>query len=220
MLRLDDISVSIGPVGILRNVGFELRDGEFAGLIGRNGAGKTTLLRTIMGLLPCRSGTLTFDGQSLAQLPTHGRVRLGIGYMPEDRRLVPGLTVEENVLLPVWSARLTDGAARLQRVYAAIPEVREFGTRRALQLSGGQQKLVALARAMVAGSKLLLLDEPFEGVAPVLARRLADVIGGLRTSGATVILAESSLTHVSHLLDRMFVIDRGAVVERAALAAG
>ena len=129
-----------------------------------------------MGLLPCRAAR-SLDGQSLAQLPTHGRVRLGIGYMPEDRRGA-GLTVEENVLLPVWSARLTDGDARLQRVYAAIPEVREFGTRRALQLSGGQQKLVALARAMVAGSKLLLLDEPFEGVAP--ARRLADVIGGLR----------------------------------------
>lgn len=219
MLRLDNVSVSIGPVGILRNVGFDLRSGESAGLIGRNGAGKTTLLRTVMGLLPLRSGTLSFHGRSLVELPTHGRVHLGIGYMPEDRRLIPGLTVEENVLLPLWSARLADSEARLARAYEAIPEVREFRARRALQLSGGQQKLVALARAMVAGGKLLLLDEPFEGVAPVLARRLAEVIAGLRKSGATVILAESSLTHASHLLDRMFVIDRGAVSERAALAA-
>jgi branched-chain amino acid transport system ATP-binding protein len=216
MLRLEGVSVSIGTVGILRNVAFELRGGEFTGLIGRNGAGKTTLLRTVMGLLPCRTGSIAFDGRPLARVPTHGRVHLGIGYMPEDRRLVPGLTVEENVLLPVWSARLADGKERLRQVYAAIPEVHEFRARRALQLSGGQQKLVALARAMIAGRRMLLLDEPFEGVAPVLARRLAEVIAGLRASGATVILAESSLTHAQHLLDRALVIDRGAVAENAA----
>lgn len=215
MLRLDDVSVSIGTVGILRGVRFELRQGEFIGLIGRNGAGKTTLLRTVMGLLPCRSGSIAFGGTTLAAVPTHGRVPLGIGYMPEDRRLVPGLTVEENLLLPVWAAGLADGRQRLEKVYAAIPEVREFRARRALQLSGGQQKLVALARAMIAGRRLLLLDEPFEGVAPVLARRLADVIAGLRAAGAAVILAESSLTHAHHLLDRVLVIDRGAVEENA-----
>jgi branched-chain amino acid transport system ATP-binding protein len=167
-----------------------------------------------MGLLPCRSGAVVFNGGPLSRVPTHGRVKLGIGYMPEDRRLIPGLTVEENVLLPVWSSRISDGEARLRRVYAAIPEVHEFRDRRALQLSGGQQKLVALARAMIAGDRLLLLDEPFEGVAPVLARRLAEVIGGLRASGATVVLAESSLTHAHHLLDRVFVIDRGAVAAK------
>ena len=131
--------------------------------------------------------------------------------MPEDRRLVPGLSVEENVLLPAWSARLPDAAGRLARVYQAIPEVRELRARRALQLSGGQQKLVALARAMMGGTRLLLLDEPFEGVAPVLARRLAEVIAGLRQTGLTAILSESSLTHAHGLLDRIFVIDRGAV---------
>ena len=214
MLRLSGVSVSIGPVGILRNVSFEVGAGQFAGLIGRNGAGKTTLMRTIMGLLPIREGELEFDGAALGPVPTHRRVSLGIGYMPEDRRLVPGLTVEENVLLPAWSAGVADAAARLARIYAAIPEVKAFHDRRALQLSGGQQKLVALARAMMAGTRLLLLDEPFEGVAPVLARRLADLIADLRKTGITVIISESSLAHARELLDRVFVIDRGAVAAR------
>jgi branched-chain amino acid transport system ATP-binding protein len=214
MLRLDGVSVSIGPVGILRGVSLEVAAGQFAGLIGRNGAGKTTLMRTIMGLLGHRSGTVEFEGTALAHVPSHRRVSLGIGYMPEDRRLVPGLSVEENVLLPAWSARFPDSEERLERVYRAIPEVGEWRSRRALHLSGGQQKLVALARAMLAGTKLLLLDEPFEGVAPVLARRLAEVIAGLRATGLAAILSESSLAHAHGLLDRVFVIDRGAVAQK------
>jgi len=219
MLRLSRLSVSIGPVGILREVSLEVGPGQFAGLIGRNGAGKTTLMRAIMGLLPYREGTLDLDGAALGQVPSHRRVALGVGYMPEDRRLVPGLSVEENVLLPAWSAGFTDAAARLERVYRAIPEVSAFRERKALQLSGGQQKLVALARAMMAGTRLLLLDEPFEGVAPVLARRLADVIAGLQQSGLMVIIAESSLAHVRGLLDRVFVIDRGAVAVQSSTTA-
>jgi branched-chain amino acid transport system ATP-binding protein len=216
MLEVRDLSVSIGSVGILRGVSLEVASGEFAGLIGRNGAGKTTLIRTIMGLAAPRAGSIRFDGAPLARVPTHGRVPLGIGYMPEDRRLVPGLTVEENVLLPAWSARLPDVARRLARVYEAIPEVHAFRDRKALQLSGGQQKLVALARALVPGTKLLLLDEPFEGVAPALARRLAEVIAGLRREGRSVMLSESSLTHAKGLLDRVYVIDRGAVTAQPA----
>jgi branched-chain amino acid transport system ATP-binding protein len=216
MLSVRGLSVAIGSVGILRGVSLEVASGEFAGLIGRNGAGKTTLMRTIMGLLACREGAVEFDGTSLGRAPTHGRVSLGIGYMPEDRRLVPGLTVEENVLLPAWSAGFPDAARRLARVYEAIPEVHAFRDRKALQLSGGQQKLVALARALVPGTKLLLLDEPFEGVAPVLARRLAEVIAGLRREGRSVMLSESSLIHAKGLLDRVYVIDRGAVSERNA----
>jgi branched-chain amino acid transport system ATP-binding protein len=215
MLSLERISVSIGSIAILRNVSMQVRPGEFAGLIGRNGAGKTTLMRTIMGLLAHREGAMQFEGARLGAVPTHRRVSLGIGYMPEDRRLVPRLSVEENVLLPAWSAGSADTAARLARVYRAIPEVEELRTRKALHLSGGQQKLVALARAMMAGRRLLLLDEPFEGVAPVLARRLAEVIAGLRQTGLSAILSESSLAHAHGLLDRVFVIDRGAVAEKA-----
>jgi len=215
MLSLERISVSIGPVAILRNVSLQVRPGEFAGLIGRNGAGKTTLMRTIMGLLAQREGQIKFEGATLRGIPTHRRVSLGIGYMPEDRRLVPRLSVEENVLLPAWSAGMPDASERLARVYRAIPEVGEFRARKALHLSGGQQKLVALARAMMAGTRLLLLDEPFEGVAPALARRLAQVIAGLRQTGLSAILSESSLAHAHGLLDRVFVIDRGAVAEKS-----
>jgi len=214
MLRLDGVSVSIGPVTILRGVNLDVAAGEFAGLIGRNGAGKTTLLRTIMGLLRPAGGTLDFLDRDLAALPTHKRAALGIGYMPEDRRLVPALSAEENILLPAWAGDADDAPAQLASIYRTIPELDALRFRRALQLSGGQQKLVALGRALMAGRKLLLLDEPFEGVAPVLARRLAEVIAGLRQSGLSVILAESSMTHAHGLLDRVFTIDRGAVSVR------
>ena len=215
MLRLDGVSVSIGPVTILRGVSLDVATGEFAGLIGRNGAGKTTLLRTIMGLLRPAGGTLNFLDRDLAALPTHKRAALGIGYMPEDRRLVPALSAEENILLPAWAGDAEDAPAQLAGIYRTIPELDALRSRKALQLSGGQQKLVALGRALMAGRKLLLLDEPFEGVAPVLARRLAEVIAGLRQSGLSVILAESSMTHAHGLLDRVFTIDRGAVSVRS-----
>lgn len=215
MLRLDGVSVSIGPVTILRAVNLDVAAGEFVGLIGRNGAGKTTLLRTIMGLLRPAAGKLDFGGRELAALPTHRRAGLGIGYMPEDRRLVPGLSAEENILLPAWAVGTEDVQGQLARIFETIPELTALRARKALQLSGGQQKLVALGRALMAGRKLLLLDEPFEGVAPVLARRLADVISGLRTAGLSVILSESSMTHAHGLLDRVFTIDRGSVSVRS-----
>src|SRR5688572_16447723 len=215
MLRLDGVSVAIGPVTILRAVSLSVAAGEFAGLIGRNGAGKTTLLRTIMGLLQPSAGMLAFTDTNLAALPTYRRAALGIGYMPEDRRLIPGRTAEENILLPTWAGNADDAPAQLARIYQTIPELTALRDRKALQLSGGQQKLVALGRALMAGRKLLLLDEPFEGVAPVLARRLAEVIGELRKSGLSVILSESSMTHAHNLLDRVFTIDRGSVSQRS-----
>ena len=211
MVRLEGLDVAIGAVGVLRNVSMELPSGKFTGLIGRNGAGKTTLLRSLMGILKTRNGSIHFDGATLDTVPTHLRARAGIGYMPEDRRLVPNLTVEENVLMPAWAAGLPDVSARLARVYEMIPEVEAFSARKAMQLSGGQQKLAALARALMCGSKVLLLDEPFEGVAPVLARRLAEVIADLKQEGLSILLTESDLSHSREMLDSLYVIDRGEV---------
>lgn len=213
MLNLKDLSVAIQSVEILRGVNLNLPQGRMAGLIGRNGAGKTTLLRSVMGALPYQSGTITFDQSDLSKTPAHHRNSLGVGYMPEDRRLVPELSVEENVLLPLWAVGRKDITAKLQQVYGMIPEVQQFRDRRALQLSGGQQKLVALARALMSGTKLLLLDEPFEGVAPALAQRLVEVIAGLKREGLTVLLSESDLQHSAPLLDHVFRIDRGVVMQ-------
>jgi branched-chain amino acid transport system ATP-binding protein len=211
MLHIERLDVSIQAIGILRGVDMDVPTGKFVGLIGRNGAGKTTLMRAIMGILPARQGSIVFDGSSLAKTPTHRRARGGIGYMPEDRRLVPQLTVEENVLIPAWSASVADPRERLATIYKMIPEVEQFAGRKALQLSGGQQKLVALARALMCGTKLLLLDEPFEGVAPVLAQRLADVIASLKQQGLSIILTESDLSHSKEMLDLVYTIDRGQV---------
>lgn len=215
MLEIDRLNVSIGSVGVLRNVSLTLPTGKFAGLIGRNGAGKTSLMRAIMGILPSKQGTVTFDGQALNTMPTHTRAGLGIGYMPEDRRMIPTLTVEENILLPAWATGLEATADRLAMVYRIIPEARTFAPRKGLQLSGGQQKLAALARALMCGSRLLLLDEPFEGVAPVLSQRLAEVIGQLKTEGLSVIISESDLSHSREMLDMVFTIDRGEVRQSA-----
>jgi branched-chain amino acid transport system ATP-binding protein len=211
MLRIEGLDVSIASVGILRGVNMHVPTGKFAGLIGRNGAGKTTLMRSVMGILPPRQGSIRFDGSPLGKTPVHQRARNGIGYMPEDRRLIPSLTVEENVLIPAWSAGVADTRARLADVYEMIPEVEAFSDRKALQLSGGQQKLVALARALICGTKLLLLDEPFEGVAPVLAKRLAEVIAGLKQRGLSIVLTESDLSHSREMLDVIYSIDRGEV---------
>ena len=211
MLRIEGLDVAIGPVSVLRNVNMDLPAAKFTGLIGRNGAGKTTLMRSIMGILRTRNGSVHFEGSTLDALPVHLRARLGIGYMPEDRRLVPDLTVEENVLLPAWASGSEQSQARLAKIYEMIPEVQAFAARKAVLLSGGQQKLVALARALMSGTKVLLLDEPFEGVAPVLARRLADVISGLKQEGLSILLTESDLSHSREMLDALFTIDRGEV---------
>ena len=211
MLEIRNLDVSIGPVGILRGVDMTVGERQFVGLIGRNGAGKTTLMRAIMGILPARNGSIQYEAQVIDRMPVHLRARNGIGYMPEDRRLVPTLTVEENVLVPAWAGNRSDANERLARIYRMIPEVETFKARKALQLSGGQQKLVALARALMSGTRMLLLDEPFEGVAPVLARRLAEVISGLKSEGLSIILTESDLSHSADMLDSIYTIDRGAV---------
>ncbi len=210
MLRIAHLGVAIGAVAIIRDASLELDAGEMCGLIGRNGAGKTTLMRALMGALPAR-GSAALDGVDLIRLPAYRRVALGIGYMPEDRRLVPEFTVEENIRLPSWTTRFSGADARLDWIFGIMPEVERLRGRRALELSGGQQKLVALARALMAGRRMLLLDEPFEGLAPALARRLGEVLASLKAQSVSVLLAESNEVHVADLLARAYRIERGAV---------
>jgi branched-chain amino acid transport system ATP-binding protein len=209
MLQIESLHVSIQNVEALRGLSLTVSNGAMVGLVGRNGAGKTTLMRSVMGHLPVRSGRIVFDGHDIAALPAHRRAALGIGYMPEDRGLVPELTVEENILLPVWVHRTLRAEERLALVYGVLPELKEMRERRALLLSGGQQKLAALARALAVGTRLLLLDEPFEGVAPVLSKRLAEVIAALKGSAVSVLMAQSDLNHARSLVDHEVVIERG-----------
>jgi branched-chain amino acid transport system ATP-binding protein len=209
VLKIEGIHVAIQSVVALRGISLTVADGTMVGLVGRNGAGKTTLMRTLMGHLTPKQGRIEFDGQDLAALPRHARAALGIGYMPEDRGLVPELTVEENILLPVWVNRALRAEERLALVYRVLPELKEMRERRALLLSGGQQKLAALARALAVGTRLLLLDEPFEGVAPVLSKRLAEVIAGLKGTAVSVLMAQSDLNHARSLVDHEVVIERG-----------
>jgi branched-chain amino acid transport system ATP-binding protein len=211
MLRASGVTARIDAAEILQDVSLEVEDGAMCGLIGRNGAGKTTFMRAVMGLLPA-SGTVLLGDVDLMQVQPHRRPHHGLGYMPEDRRLVPEFTVEENVMLPAWSMQVEGALGRLEWVFGLMPEIERFRGRRAIQLSGGQQKMVALGRALMAGTRLLLLDEPFEGLAPALARRLAEVLSNLKAEDVSVLIAESNETHVADLLDRVYHIERGQIL--------
>jgi branched-chain amino acid transport system ATP-binding protein len=211
MLSVNDLHVRIAAATILDGVSLAVAPGSLTALMGRNGAGKTTFMRSVMGLIPRSAGDIAFEGDDLGAMPAHARAGLGIGYMPEDRRLVPELTVRENILVPAWATRIENAEERIARIYTLMPEVENFAERRAMQLSGGQQKLVALARAIMTGTKLVLLDEPFEGVAPALAGRLVEVLSGLKDQGLSVLLSESDSTHSEDLVDAVYIIERGRV---------
>jgi branched-chain amino acid transport system ATP-binding protein len=210
MLRVRSLNVAIGPVPIVREASLELSEGQMCGLIGRNGAGKTTFMRALMGAIAA-SGSVELDHVDLLGLPAHRRLAHGIGYMPEDRRLVPDFTVEDNIRLPSWSLNMDGAEQRLEWIYSLMPEIPKFRDRRASELSGGQQKMVALARALMAGRRMLLLDEPFEGLAPALARRLGEVLADLKAERVSVLIAESNDVHVGDLLARVYRIERGSV---------
>jgi branched-chain amino acid transport system ATP-binding protein len=216
LLEVSHLAVNIQAMPALRDLSMAVDEGRMVGLVGRNGAGKTTFMRAVMGHLGAAGGTLRLAGQDLKPLPRHARAALGIGYMPEDRGLVPQLTVEENISLPLWVSRTLKREERLALVWRLLPEVAEMRQRKALLLSGGQQKLVALGRALAVGTRLLLLDEPFEGVAPALAQRLADVIHALQGTQLAVVISQSDAHHARALFDRQFVIERGANADLAA----
>jgi len=210
LLEIDNLVVEIQSMPALRGFSMRVSQGTMVSLVGRNGAGKTTLMRSIMGHLKPTQGAVRFDGVDLATRPRHARAALGIGYMPEDRGLVPQLTVEENILLPLWVADHLDRKARLDFVYEVIGELAEMRHRKALLLSGGQQKLVALGRALGIGTKCLLLDEPFEGIAPALSERLSEVLASLKRKDLAFLMSQSDMNHSYGLIDVEFTIERGA----------
>ncbi|WP_273069172.1 ATP-binding cassette domain-containing protein [Thioclava marina] len=219
ILSTSGLDVSIAGTPILRGAHMDIAPGTTVGLIGRNGAGKTTFMRSVMGLLPVTVGQIAIAGEDMSDQPAHMRAALGVGYMPEDRRLIPEFSVEDNILLPVQALGAAVDMKRLEWIYELMPEIARFADRKALALSGGQQKLVALGRALIVGHKLLLLDEPFEGVAPALAQRLIEVIASLRGEGLSVLLSESDHVHSAGLLDALYVIERGEIEPMTAEAA-
>lgn len=211
MLKINKLNVDIGLIQILKNVSLDLEKGQMVGLIGRNGAGKTTLLRAIMGILKTKSGELIFEENDLIKLPAQKRAYLSIGYMPEDRKLIPSMTAEENILTPAWATGIKDWESRLKWIYKIIPEALDLKDRPSTSLSGGQQKLIALSRALMVGSKLLLLDEPSEGIAPALTKRIIDILNNLKKEGVTTLIAESNAGHYKGMLDKSFIIERGEI---------
>jgi branched-chain amino acid transport system ATP-binding protein len=210
LLEIDHLVVEIQSMPALRGFSMGVSQGTMVSVVGRNGAGKTTLMRSIMGHLKPAQGAVRFAGSDLSTRPRHTRAALGIGYMPEDRGLVPQLTVEENMLLPLWVATRLDRKARLDFVYEVLGELAEMRHRKALLLSGGQQKLVALGRALGIGTRLLLLDEPFEGIAPALSERLSEVLASLKGKDLTFLMSQSDMNHSHGLVDAEFTIERGA----------
>jgi branched-chain amino acid transport system ATP-binding protein len=188
-------------------------------LAGRNGAGKTTTIETIMGLLPARAGAVSFKGNVITRLPTYQRALLGIGYAPEDAGIFPDLSVAENFHICESLVRAASGgAARADaadveaRIFGVFPEVKAFMDRRGLHLSGGQKKMVAVARAMALSPSILLLDEPFEGLAPVVVSRFIDAVKKIKAMGISLLIAESNLMTAIRIADRLYAIDRGEII--------
>ena len=219
MLEIERINTFRGPAHVLNSVSLKVGDAESVVLVGRNGAGKTTTIDSIMGLLPVRSGTVTFNGKDITRLPAHARALAGIGYSPEDSGIFPDLTVAENFLISQSLARSAGKAAPIagdsgidERVLTLFPEVRAFTKRRGLFLSGGEKKMVAIARAMTLSPSILLLDEPFEGLAPVVVTRFIEAVTQIKAMGVSLLIAESNLMTASRVADRLYAIDRGEII--------
>ena len=214
MLSFENVNVAIADAPVLRNVSFSLQPGISAALIGRNGAGKTTTVRTIMGFTKAL-GTVRLGGEDLGPVAPHRRPWLGLGYAPEDRRLFSAFTVEENILLPGRVAKLKpeETRRRLERAYSVLPELEELAKRPAGSVSGGQGKMVALGRALMLGTRLLILDEPFQGLAPVLAQRYAEALRRLRSQDKdiTLLITESNPKLLETFADVTLTIERGEI---------
>jgi len=222
MLRLVDLHSAYGATPILFGVSLTVNDGEAVALLGRNGMGKTTLLKTIMGFLKPTRGLIEFQGQDLTRLTPHEIAQLGVGYVPENRRIFPGLTVRENLELGLSAERSRTAAlrhARLERVFHHFPRLKERLDQAGRTLSGGEQQMLAIARVMMAGVKLMLLDEPTQGLAPALVRHMREIVAEVKRLGITVFLVEQNARMALSVSDRGYIMEKGLIVFEGASSA-
>jgi len=212
VIRIEKVNTFRGPVHALRNVTISVEKGITC-IVGPNGAGKTTLLKSILGLLPVVSGKITFLDREITRLPTHRIALLGIGYVPEDRRIYPDFTVNENILLGTWRRKVNTDAI-FEKVYALFPKLKDLSQSLGIHLSGGEQSMLAIARTLALEPRCLLLDEPLEGLAPAVRKRLAEGISELRAQGLTTLTTASDMSYVPDIADTIYTIDRGEIVDR------
>jgi len=221
LLEVTDVSVHYGKIVALKGVTLAVDEGEIVALIGANGAGKTTTLKTISGLRPLSAGRIVFDGTDISRLAGHKRVTAGIGQAPEGRGVFPGMTVQENLLMGAYARK--GAAARgvtkdLDEVYALFPRLAERKGQSGGTMSGGEQQMVAIGRALMAKPRVLLLDEPSMGLAPILVQQIFDIIAEINSRGTTVLLVEQNARQALQLADRAYVLETGRVVKGAAAA--
>ncbi|GAA5154215.1 ABC transporter ATP-binding protein [Pseudonocardia eucalypti] len=214
LLEVSEIQVHYGKIAALRGVSLQVDTGEIVALIGANGAGKTTTLKTISGLRPLSGGRIVFDGRDISRMPGHLRVVAGIGQAPEGRGIFPGMTVQENLLMGSY-ARKRGSEKILAEVYELFPRLAERKTQAGGTMSGGEQQMLAIGRALMGQPKVLLLDEPSMGLAPILVNQIFDIIAEINTRGTTVLLVEQNATQALRLADRAYVLETGRVVKAA-----
>jgi branched-chain amino acid transport system ATP-binding protein len=207
MLELEAVEGGYGLSRVLHGVSLRAEAGEGVSLLGRNGAGKSTTLKSIVGLVAVSRGSIRFDGREITGRPTHAISRLGVGYVPEERRIFSDLTVAENLLV----GRKGTGAWGAERVYDVFPKLRELAGRRAGSLSGGEQQMLTVARTLMGNPRVVLLDEPSEGLAPVIVRALGEQIAALKREGLTILLSEQNLKFAARLADRAYIIEKGII---------
>ena len=215
MLLIANLVVDIQGSRILRGISLQVGAGELVCLVGRNGAGKTTTFRTIMGFLRPVSGTVRFRGQALVGMPTHRIAQLGVGYAPEESQVFGDLTVADNIELPTWTRPgARDAKTRIDLAYEIFPTLRQYEKRGGNQLSGGERKMVSIARALALDPELLLLDEPFEGLSPAIIPSISEGVASIRRLGHGVLMAESNVHHIPDYADSLYVLERGEIIYR------